>query len=272
MQNDLERGEGSSKLVIPSNSQLYKIVGIHKNGFQLTLLNVGTGAKQEVVHSKVKALNLDALEDMCFATPELFDKLVQLRRKLRNTYEAGSKTSSHLYQIPFCEPLSNSSVVPGVDQNEGPEDGESDEVHEKEQVDEDDDENYRARPSFDHPVEEITHDKEDDEVVERPENTRITRYRGKKHVPVFALDLGKNKQLSEMPNKNTQNQNVTQSIINCKNYSKNNNYDIKLFRAEGKNYFYARKRALMAHILICEESFCEICNISKKSPYISIYS
>ena len=67
-----------------------------------------------------------------------------------------------------------------------------------------------------------------------------------------------------MPNKNTQNKNVTQSIINCKNYSKNHNYDIKLFRAEGKNSFNARKRALMAHILICEESFCEICNISKK--------
>ena len=131
VQNDLEQGEGSSKLVIPGNSQLYKIVGIHKNGFQLTLLNVGTGAKQEVLHSKGKALDLDALENMCFATPNLFNKLVQLRRKLRNTYEAGSKTSSHLYQIPFCEPLSNSPVVPGVDQNEGPENGESDEVHEE---------------------------------------------------------------------------------------------------------------------------------------------
>ena len=76
--------------------------------------------------------------------------------------------------------------------------------------------------------------------------------------------MGKNKQLSEMPNENKQNQNVTQSIINCKHYSKGHNYDIKLFRAEGKNAFYARKRALLAHVLICEESFCEICNISKK--------
>ena len=63
-----------------------------------------------------------------------------------------------------------------------------------------------------------------------------------------------------MPNKYKQNQ----SIINCKNYSKSHNYDIKLFRAEGKNAFYARKRALVAHILICEEPFCEICNISNK--------
>ena len=52
-QNDLERGENSSKSIIPSNSQLYKIVGIHKNGFLLTLLNVSTGARQEVLHSKI---------------------------------------------------------------------------------------------------------------------------------------------------------------------------------------------------------------------------
>ena len=97
-------------------------------------------------------------------------------------------------------------MVPGIDQNEGQEDGESDEVHEEEQVHEDDDDNYRTRPSFDHPGEEDDHhDKEEDELVERPENMRITRYRGKKHVPVFTLDLGENKQLSEMPNKNTQN-------------------------------------------------------------------
>ena len=92
MQNTLEKGENSSKLVIPSNSQIYKVVGINKNGFQLTLLNIATGAKQEVLHSKVKTLSLDTLENMCFATPQLFDKLVQLRRKLRNTYEAGTKT------------------------------------------------------------------------------------------------------------------------------------------------------------------------------------
>ena len=74
------------------------------------------------------------------------------------------------------------------------------------------------------------------------------------------MDLRKNKQCSEMPNKNKQNQ----SIINCKHYSKSNNYDIKLFRAEGKNAFNARKRALVAHILICKEPYCEICNISEK--------
>ena len=126
MQNDLERGEGLSKLVIPGNSQLYKIIGIHKQGFQLSLLNIGTGAKQEVLHSRVKALDLDSLEDMCIVTPNLFDRLVQLRRKLRNTYEACSKTSNKLHQVPFCESLSESPVMPRVDHNEGEENGDND--------------------------------------------------------------------------------------------------------------------------------------------------
>jgi hypothetical protein len=81
IQNDPEKGDNSSKLIIPGNSNLYKIIGIHKQGFQLLLLNVVTGAKQEVLHSRVKPLNLDTLEDMCFATPDLFDRLVKLRRK-----------------------------------------------------------------------------------------------------------------------------------------------------------------------------------------------
>ena len=63
---------------------------------------------------------------------------------------------------------------------------------------------------------------------------------------------------------NKQDQNVDQSIINCKDYSKKHNYSVQLFRAEGKNAFYARKRALTAHKLICEEAFCEICNLSKQ--------
>ena len=58
-----------------------------------------------------------------------------------------------------------------------------------------------------------------------------------------------------------QNQNITQTIINCKDYSRKHNFSVQLFRAEGKNAFYARKRALTAHKLICEEAFCEICHL-----------
>ena len=104
-ENPPERGENSSKLVIPSNSQVYKIVAINKEGFQLTLMNIATGARQEVIHSKVKKLTLDNLEAMTFAQPEMYNKLVELRRKMRHTYVAGSKTSHKLYQIPFSEPM-----------------------------------------------------------------------------------------------------------------------------------------------------------------------
>ena len=86
---------------------------------------------------------MDTLEDMCFATPQLFDKLVQLRRKLRNTYEAGTKTSSQLHQIPFSKPLSNSTVVQGVNQNEDQANGASNEAHDTEQVEEEDEHENR---------------------------------------------------------------------------------------------------------------------------------
>ena len=99
------------------------------------------------------------------------------------------------------------------------------------------------------------------EIEQRPENVRVTRFRGTKHVPVYALSMGKNKQLSGISTNNKQDQNVDQSIINCKDYSKKHNYSVQLFRAEGKNAFYARKRALTAHKLICEEAFCEICHL-----------
>ena len=50
MENQNEKGENSSKLNIPLNKQLYKIVNINKEGFQYTLLNIATGARQEVLH------------------------------------------------------------------------------------------------------------------------------------------------------------------------------------------------------------------------------
>ena len=56
-------------------------------------------------HSKIKKIALDDLEEMTFAQPDLYNKLVELRRKMRNTYAAGSKTSQKLHQVPFCEPM-----------------------------------------------------------------------------------------------------------------------------------------------------------------------
>jgi hypothetical protein len=167
-----------------------------------------------------------------------------------------------LHQIPFAEELSESPVMPCVDQNEGEENGNNDEIEEEEEIDEEEQQHFRTRPSFQNPEEDIDHDEEDEEVEQRPENVRVNRFRGTKHVPVYALSMGENKQISEIST-NKQDQNIDHSIINCKDYSKKHNYSVQLFRAEGKNVFYARKRALTAHKLICKEAFCEICNLSK---------
>ena len=74
----------------------------------------------------------------------------------------------------------------------------------------------------------------------------------------------KHQQLSALPNKTRSFQTVRKSIIHCENYSRMHNFEVKYFRAEGKDIFYARKRALLAQVIICKESFCELCQISKK--------
>ena len=73
------------------------------------MVNVATGAQQEVVHSRVRSLQLCDLENLCFATPGLFDRLVDLRRKLRNSYRHGSKTSKQLHQIPFEDSINTNN-------------------------------------------------------------------------------------------------------------------------------------------------------------------
>ena len=167
IQNSPERGENSSKLIIPSNAHVYKVVSINKNGFQLTLMNISTGARQEIVHSKVKKLSLDTLENISFARPQLYDKLVQLRRKLRNTYESGTRTSHNLHQVPFSEPM-----IQGANQKEDQDTGESAEDDDLvREEDEEEEINDHFRPSFDNPEEEGLQADQNEEV---PENTRIT--------------------------------------------------------------------------------------------------
>ena len=53
-------------------------------------------------------------------------------------------------------------------------------------------------------------------------------------------------------------------ILDCRNYNKLYNFDAALFRGEGKSTFFARKRALVAHKLICLQPFCDICDIADK--------
>ena len=127
-------------------------------------------------------------------------------------------------------------------------DDQTGEEDEEEEVDD------QIRPSFNNPEEEEVQAEQNEEV---PENKRVTRFRGRKHVPVYSINLNENKQNNEMLNR-------SKPIINYRNYMKSHNFDIGLFRGEGKNSFFARKRALVAHKLVCFEPYCEICNISEK--------
>ena len=108
---------------------------------------------------------------------------------------------------------------------------------------------------------------DDDEVAQQSENKRITRYRGKKHVPVYTLNLeeqrGKLENICDQDMENVKLKSQ-KSIINCKDYSREPNFSPQLVRAEGKSAFYSRKRALASHALMCEEAFCQICNLAQK--------
>jgi hypothetical protein len=197
----------------------------------------------------VKKLSLDTLENMTFAQPEMYDKLVMLRRKMRHTYVSGTKTSHGLHQVPFSEPMREAAAEMEEQHTEqGAEDDDQTGEEEDEEVDD------MIRPSFNNPEQE--EDQADQHEIE-PENKRVTRFRGKKHVPVYSIKLKDDKHLDEMINR-------SKPIINYRNYIKSNNFDTALFRGEGKSSFFARKRALIAHKLVCFEPYCEICNISEK--------
>ena len=248
MENQPQKGENSSKLNIPLNAQVYKIVDIHKQGFQYTLLNIATGARQEVIHSKIKKLRLDDLEAASFAQPNLFNKLVDLRKKLRNTYVAGTKTGNKLYQIPFSETLS------GIDPDRRNQQAEDDEMEDEGKSEEDDEPEVVEifRPSFDHPQPEMEMVDQQEPVAE---NKRVTRYMGKKHVKIYELSLNET---------SINNGKIYKPIIESKAYHLGNNFDTALFRGESKSSFFARKRALTAHKLICLQPFCDTCTMASK--------
>ena len=216
-----------------------------------------------MLHSKIRPLNLDNLENICYSKPELFDHLVKLRRKLRNTYEHGNLNTGGLHQIPISEPLSASPNSNVIHDEEGYQDGEDDSVGDEESNDENVDKyEVAGKPTFARPVDDI-HSEEDEE-EERPESGRVTRFRGKKHVPVYKSKMITSQHISALPNKTRSFQTVRKSIIHCDNYSRMHNFEVKYFRAEGKDIFYARKRALLAHVIMCKESFCELCQLNKK--------
>ena len=81
--------EGSRQLNFPGSKELYKIVQIHKEGFSLTLLNVRTQAQLTVLHSRVSHLHLDEILNYDIAMPQLYEKLVEMNVRRRNTFIPG---------------------------------------------------------------------------------------------------------------------------------------------------------------------------------------
>jgi hypothetical protein len=207
-------------------------------------------------------LKLDDLESASFAQPNLYNKLVDLRRKIRNTYVAGTKTGNKLFQIPLSEPLSgivsdSRNQQAGIDEME--DEGQSDEDEPEQEVVE------IFRPSFDEPepeVAEIVHPSSDhpqpemellDGQEQVAENKRVTRYRGKKHVKIYEVSVTSVNNKKNKP-----------IILGSRAYHLKHNFDTALFRGESKSSFFARKRALTAHKLICEEPFCDTCTMATK--------
>ena len=76
------------KIASPRCANVYKILDIHKQGFSVWIMNVLTGAKLEVLQSRLRELSLLDLENTHFGSPELYKKLAQLTLKMRNKYQA----------------------------------------------------------------------------------------------------------------------------------------------------------------------------------------
>ena len=174
------KGANSSKLNIPGCKNLYKIVEIAKNGFQLRLLNIETRAEKTVTHNLVNSINLEDLEQIHFGRPELYSQLVALMRKKRHTYVAGSRSTGGLHQVmPFDQLGKDQPELPHHEDNL--EDGDDEHSQDQELEDEHSHVVERLRPDFDNPEQ----DGEEQPVVEQqelPEKRRITRYQGQRHV------------------------------------------------------------------------------------------
>ena len=241
--------ENPKKLNIPANSQLFKIIAIHKNGFTLSLSNISTGEVFEVLGDNVQQLKLESLEEITYSTPELYNRLVGIRNRLRNKYIPGTKTRDQLFQIPLTNSLYDTGQrddhSSGSDEPQGIEEG--DPVEKKDDLAPDG--AFRRAPTFLDPAEDT-----EDTIEIEPEIQKInTRFKGKKHVPIYRIGISENKNLQNL-----------RSILSKTNYTFNSNFDVTNFRGVDKSSFKARKLALESHQFECKLGLCEICNMYKQ--------
>ena len=60
-----------AKIASPRCSNIYKILEVHRKGFSARVMNVLTGAKLEILSSRLQELSLSDLEQAHFASPGL---------------------------------------------------------------------------------------------------------------------------------------------------------------------------------------------------------
>ena len=272
--------ECQGKLSLPRQSRLYKVLEVHKNGFSCKLLDIQDGSKKEILCSRLSNLSLDRLQEFNFSSPTFYESLQKITDKLRNKYEPGTKF--HGLRLLHHDDLGGGQhhqgvtalapqVDPAADSN-----AEFTNVHTDHHIDQDgNNDGIREGhvPVDVHPIHDgipgpnkehvtggdahivISNDEvpvtgdglELKDLEEVP--GRITRFRGRKHVPVFVTQVKNNKQKP--------------GILRLSSYRFLDNFRIETMRIINNSTFTARKKALLNHYEICLEKTCPICNYFK---------
>ena len=223
------------KIASPRCSNIYKILDVHRQGFSAWVMNILTGAKLEVLSSRLQELCLSDLEQAHFGSPELYKKLTQLTLRMRNKYQAGKQLPKGLQLLKDwpSEPLENRDTVEKPDGDILDVTG-IDGVEEREEVET---EGGRVIMDTENTANENlegagfhTLDPENEDVNKNGGNTYNTRFKGSKHVAVYSMDVMR--------------QNV-RSILKYGQYNGMMNQNMDLLRTLSKEAFSAHKQALI---------------------------
>ena len=237
------------KIASPRCSNIYKILDIHKQGFSAWIMNILTGAKLEVLSSRLRELSLSDLEHAHFGSPELYKKLTQLTLRMRNKYQAGKQLPRGLQLLRDWpgETLEDMDVVGNPEPDILDVTG-NDGVEERERVETEEDQVVMDTENAAHENLEgaVYHniDSESEDVNEDKGKTYNTRFGGKKHVAVYTVDVMR--------------QNI-RSILKYGQYNGMINQNIDLLRTLSREAFSAHKQALINHHEMCHISLCNIC-------------
>ena len=110
-----------AKIASPRCQNIYKILEVHRKGFSVKVINVVTGAKLEILSSRLQELSLSDLEQAHFASPGLYKKLTDLTLKIRNKYQPGRQLPKGLHLLKEWpnEAIENKDPVDAVQDFEG---------------------------------------------------------------------------------------------------------------------------------------------------------